>query len=680
MSESPGDATSLAEDDVLWVCDVLGLPRTAFGGQQGKDPRLEILGSTDTLDIAACPGSGKTTLLVAKLAILARKWTQARRGFCVLSHTNVARREIEKRLGDTYEGKRLLKYPHFVGTIHGFVNEFMAIPWLRSLGYPVRVIDNDHCERYRRRLLRRAEFSALGNYVKQREASGRINVVSQWRMASPAFDVLKISGKPEFKDSTKPAAKQLRSLSLSCLKSGYYRHDEMFMWAIDLLDKLPKIRTAFRARFPKLFMDEVQDNSEEQSALLFRLFMDGDDPVIRQRFGDANQAIYQNTSQGEGATTDLFPATSVCRDMPSSYRFGPEIARLADPLGLKPQNLRGCGPPLGTMVSDTSGKHTIFLFGVDQLAHVIRAYAAYLLEVFSEQELKDGIFTAVGGVHRPGSEDNMPRCVAQYWSEYDHELANAEPRPGTLIQYIAAGLRLSEASGEAFHVVDKFADGLLSFARLKSPAANFAIRRRKHRYVLELLANHVEARVTYLKLVTLLAVKGSMPTRANWENRWRTEITRLAEVIGGGKAGQEGSRFLDWQGQTCANEEATMVTRRDNIFRYPTGEAPRVQVRVGSIHSVKGETHTATLVMETFYHGHHLAALRPWLLGQRAGGEKEGVFNTSRLKQHYVAMTRPTHLLCLAMREDGLDIQEMDRLKNRGWRLARVTDGAPQWL
>ena len=49
---------------------------------------LPVLRSMETLDLEACPGSGKTTLLVAKLAILARKWTERRRGFCVLSHTN----------------------------------------------------------------------------------------------------------------------------------------------------------------------------------------------------------------------------------------------------------------------------------------------------------------------------------------------------------------------------------------------------------------------------------------------------------------------------------------------------------------------------------------------------------------------------------------------------------------
>ncbi|HEV7509579.1 MAG TPA: UvrD-helicase domain-containing protein [Thermoanaerobaculia bacterium] len=348
MNEPSHGAVSppLTEADVEWVCDALRLPRAAFGGLDGKDPRLGILKSSATLDVEACPGSGKTTLLVAKLAILARKWADSRRGLCVLSHTNVARREIEQRLGNTSEGKRLLSYPHFVGTIHGFVNAFLAIPWLRSLGYPVRVIDSGHCEQYRRRLLGLAQFRTLAGYVGRLEADGTINIVSKWCLASSKLDILKENGKPEFKDPTKPAARQLHALGARCLRDGYYRHDELFMWANDLLDKCPDVREAIRARFTMLFMDEVQDNSEEQSALIFRLFVEGANPVLRQRFGDANQAIYQHAAQTEGATTDYFPDRLIRRDIPSSHRFGQEIGRLADPLALEPQASLGAVLPL----------------------------------------------------------------------------------------------------------------------------------------------------------------------------------------------------------------------------------------------------------------------------------------------------------------------------------------------
>jgi len=78
-------------------------------------------------DFNAVPGSGKTSLLAAKLLLLAKKWPHSHKGICILSHTNVAREEITRRLAKSVEGSRLLAYPHFIGTIHGFVNQFLAM-------------------------------------------------------------------------------------------------------------------------------------------------------------------------------------------------------------------------------------------------------------------------------------------------------------------------------------------------------------------------------------------------------------------------------------------------------------------------------------------------------------------------------------------------------------------------
>lgn len=202
--------------DIRWACEVLGLPATAFHGDDGNDPRAAVLLSNETLDIEACPGSGKTTLLVAKLAILARKWKSRRSGVCVLSHTNAARREIERSLGRTAAGAALLSYPHYVGTIHGFVNEFLAIPWLRSLGYSITAIDDALCEQHRRQLLERNQYAALRNTVAAREQHPRVNFVGSWHVASPDFLVLKKNGDQVFVNPDASSARQLVRLVRQC--------------------------------------------------------------------------------------------------------------------------------------------------------------------------------------------------------------------------------------------------------------------------------------------------------------------------------------------------------------------------------------------------------------------------------------------------------------------------------
>ncbi|NJS13585.1 MAG: AAA family ATPase [Sphingopyxis sp.] len=127
-------ARAVSDDDIATACASLGLPALAFHGADGEDARLAVLRSNGSIDVAACPGSGKTTLLVAKLAILAKRWTSPASGLCVLSHTNVARLEIEKKLGADPAGRAILSYPHFIGTIHGFVNQFYCAPLAQVAG------------------------------------------------------------------------------------------------------------------------------------------------------------------------------------------------------------------------------------------------------------------------------------------------------------------------------------------------------------------------------------------------------------------------------------------------------------------------------------------------------------------------------------------------------------------
>ncbi len=150
MSNSaPFEFPDINDEDLRWAATQLGLPDSAFLGKDGNGPRKGVIQSKENMDVAACPGSGKTTVLIAKLAILAKKWKCRTRGVCVLSHTNAARKITETRLGNSIVGQRLLSYPHFIGTIHSFVNEFLASPWLRAQGYPIKMIDTDICENRR---------------------------------------------------------------------------------------------------------------------------------------------------------------------------------------------------------------------------------------------------------------------------------------------------------------------------------------------------------------------------------------------------------------------------------------------------------------------------------------------------------------------------------------------------
>lgn len=103
--------------------------------------RRAVIGNYE--DVQACPGSGKTTLVAIKLLLLGSKWTDRNAGICVLTHTNVAKDQIVARLRRHPSGRKLLSYPHFIGTIQDFVHRFFALPYCRSLNIDPRQIDDE---------------------------------------------------------------------------------------------------------------------------------------------------------------------------------------------------------------------------------------------------------------------------------------------------------------------------------------------------------------------------------------------------------------------------------------------------------------------------------------------------------------------------------------------------------
>ena len=79
--------------------------------------------------VRACPGSGKTYSVAARLAWKLENWEYRSRGIATLSFTNVAWQEIKNKLENEFNIKKTFGYPHFLGTIDSFVNQFIFLPF-----------------------------------------------------------------------------------------------------------------------------------------------------------------------------------------------------------------------------------------------------------------------------------------------------------------------------------------------------------------------------------------------------------------------------------------------------------------------------------------------------------------------------------------------------------------------
>jgi DNA helicase-2/ATP-dependent DNA helicase PcrA len=667
---------TLTERDLTEAASLLNIDQNLLFSESRREAATRM----DSFDVAACPGSGKTTLLVAKLAMLSRNWPHSTRGLCVLSHTNVARGEIEASLGNSAHGRRLLSAPHYVGTIHGFVNEFLALPWLRAKGYPIRVIDNDVV------LLRRWKALNHNTRLGLEKSKHDLKVMT---IKSADFGVGRVKWGKGMLGLNTPTYQELQKICRISTSRGFVCHDEMFVWANELLNQSSTVTNFLRYRFPLVFIDEAQDNSEEQSAILQRLFLDGAEPASCQRFGDENQAIFDSL-QVEAANTNPFPNRQQTIELANSHRFGQSIARLVTPFAAVPLTLglRGNGPRRALKSGEDKGPHTIFLIDEHSTRRVLASYGDLLVRTFSVDELSRGNFFAVAQIHRQPPEEQThkhPHHLCHYWPHYNPAFSKSEPTPSVFVQYVLVGVSKASLQGECAVAVERLAEGIL---RLSGEGKkDLSIRKYKHRQVLELLQHTEAIRKKYEDFIVTFALHRECLSEESWLGKWRAIVLEIAEAISQTRlVAPAVEPFLVW------DDSAALTFGRmtdapisvDNIYRYPAGD-PLVNIQLGSVHSVKGQTHTATLVLETFWKAHNLERLQPWLLGEKIGcTNRESEDQKKRMKLHYVAMTRPTHLLCLALKrkmlEDGrgkLAPERVQALRQRGWEIDDLTTQLP---
>ena len=275
----------------------------AFECGFGDEHRREVLQCTTCRDIQACPGGGKTTLLVAKLAILSKKWRWRDRGICVMSHTNVAREEVERRLANHPTAHRLLGYPHFIGTIQVFVDRFLALPYLRNKGVESPVVDDERYEARVLEVIRSRRYLTVYNYVSKRfpRTWEKLIVGLRLECVDGELKIGSAGGDFKLKDTSKPTYQQLRELKKQMWEEGLFRYDEMYAFAQVHVNDFPQLTEALQYRFPWVFVDEMQDTDAVQESLLLGVF--SSDSIV-QRFGDINQAIFGERA-GEGSQTSF---------------------------------------------------------------------------------------------------------------------------------------------------------------------------------------------------------------------------------------------------------------------------------------------------------------------------------------------------------------------------------------
>ncbi|WP_372397764.1 UvrD-helicase domain-containing protein [Azospirillum sp. HJ39] len=676
--------------DIFWIEEALGL---RFAGE-----RRDVLQALDSGDVEACPGSGKTTLLVAKLAILARKWTARSRGICVLSYTTVARDELEKGVQRVPEAARLLTYPHYVGTIHGFVNSFLALPYLRSYHMGpigVRFIDDDRCRAVARRIVWEDDrfepirkFAIMRAQSSSRKATAGAPKKTAMEVVSELCDALEYRGAElgldlsafQLKDPKLPTYEAMTELRRRLRRLGYFFHNDMFAFGERLVAEAPQYPALIRHRFPCVFMDEMQDTQPLHAAMLSRLFPK-DACALRQRFGDSDQAIYDG-DRGEPEAVpvvDAFPDAQA-RSLPRSNRFGGWIAARASAVAPSRRVMEGDAlHRWGTLKGEptSSRGHTIFLFGPEAMhERPLQAFGALLCREFDGDTLHHGVFTAIGRVHAPPGQrarkaDQLPHSVRDYWNRYEPDTSRRTARPRVLADYLCLAHHRRTESGELGPAITELALGLIHLLEACG-APEFGTRHNPLRQLRAYASERPALWQAIHKWLWDCATMSTPPNPATWPViRVATEALVRSHQEGGWHRSRQMEpidAFLAWP------EEAIVRAPEQpprHLYVHQGEDGRSVNIRLGSIHSVKGQTHTATLILDTFFHSCHIGRHFRLLAGRKS----PMALDAQRLL--YVAMTRPSHLLCVALRASHLGEGKAAlgwerRLQDVGWRIEHI--------
>ncbi len=632
----------ISDDDIDWV-------ETMMGASLHFDfSRRAIIKNMDSTDIQAFPGSGKTTALVAKLAILARKWTLSNSGICVLSHTNVAREEIENRLGNTEVGKKLLSYPHFIGTLHSFFDLYISLPWLRSKGIKLNLIDSQ--------MVRKARWYSLPrdtrNYLIRQN---RDESICEYKGSIGAIGW----------DKNGETGRIVKSVIKRSQDAGDFTFDEMLLYAHEALTQCGSFQTAIQNRFPLLFIDEAQDTNAFQWDLLHHAFSSDDRLSSRQGFGDSNQAIYNYVN--ETVDSPEFPRENpllLCE----SRRFDDRIAALANTVSISSDKMSGSNNEF----SDRACCHTIYLFARDKATDVINEFGDLVLNTFSDVDLtlykKEGCHV-IGMVHDKKEEKTperqFPKGIYDYWPAYEADKSNKNYTPQSLIEYFRLGKSEFVAKNETACQVEWISKGLRRLIN-KARGENYIVVSN------QAFSTLVKKLPEETKMDFRKHMAGFLSADFSLKESWDLLFNRFMTVLElfGTTCNDSVSKFLRWTNNgTCDSLCVGRNNDHPNCCAYKNERSGRsVDLEFGSIHSVKGRTHLATLILETFSRAHNMKSIIKYLCDTPPSSPPNNQ-NRNRLKCQYVGITRAKGLLCLAIPIDFVDSEAQEKLQGKGWHI-----------
>jgi hypothetical protein len=371
-----------------------------------------------------------------------------------------------------------------------------------------------------------------------------------------------------------------------------------------------------------------------------------------QRLGDPNQAIYQSDVKQEM----LWSPSDPFLPFSDSLRYGATIAKVLDTvrvdrsLTLQPNPSQNSLPP------------HIIVFDPGMETSVLSEFATLIRE-HDLHAVPNHNFNAVGWVGKDKTAEGKA-CLRTYNDDYQNHHSTRSRWFSTLLSYThAMDLSMREDPSNASALADIALASIVRALR----AAHLINPQTQRPFTRSTLRTHLRQTNEQLHSSLRLAL-------AKWVLAFRRnelDAQQLRDAI---------SAYVRQRLATAdANDLPAFLDSADVDFDSPQQGCTNVfisdagdSIKVGTVHSVKGETHTATLYLETFNYTLDSARILDFCLGQYPAADSKKVRHRENLKVAHVAFSRPTHLLAFACCSEHVAAHEAE-LIDAGWVVRKIT-------
>lgn len=695
----------IRDEDIKIAQDIF-IDGNAFDDKE----RIPFIKNLDTCDLLAVPGSGKTTALMAKLYCIAQNMPfKDRSGILVLAHTNQAVEEIENKLKK--HCPQLFEYPNFIGTIQSFTNRFLANQaCFEKFGSYIRKNDDELYEtevkkffyselkwdnennpnnekRLKNKLYGKANYERTGLTTVEK-TNNTINFIKDLE-----FDMLnkkfvfgnKKTTLYKFGGTANNYYLELESWKEKLFKVGLLNYKDSFNLGNYYISKNPQVKQILQKRFKYVFIDEMQDLEKFQIDLIDSIFFSESSATTIQRIGDINQSIY-NSGKSIKDNCDWEPRNPIY--LTGSNRLTKEIADIVNYYTLDPQ-------------PDKEGNKRFIVNGLAQIDNPIKPHLIIFnkeskdkLQSKFEQLIKDFNLLETSSSKKNGFH------IISWSTEWNNDEQNPNNEKIRLKDIFPNYSRESKQKKEDFDCLRKhlqlFDNDKRTLEGIRKSILNALIRVLREEKIYKDVADGIYYRkrdlIDFIKnlerdkyedfKLKLFTWCFKIVSKKEYENIYK-EIKNYVE-----------NDFIKYNWH---NEESFVPRNIDKSAAFLNGnytylpveehkseliENNEIKIETSSVHAVKGQTHCATMYIESSYYNYETEKLSVTIQGTKTKPDTilpNPLFNEHHsyragkdsraketLKMMYVGFSRPTHLLCFAVLEENVK-NDIGRFNDVGW-------------